>query len=153
MCCFCAQTKECWANNPVPLAATTYCIYTGLKKMRAVNFRPGMFEQGMFLWRGMQNLVLPKDFHVDGGSELACVSTSKSVEVVGKYASSDTPLIFKIKVASPMDLGADISWLSIYPGEEEILYPPLTHLHPERSQGITNTKDGRLLTVKATFPS
>ena len=29
-----------------------------------------------------------------------------------------------------MDRGADISWLSAFPGEAECLYPPLTYLRP-----------------------
>jgi len=30
-----------------------------------------------------------------------------------------------LKVDSPMELGADLRWVSIYPGEAEVLYPPL----------------------------
>jgi len=28
------------------------------------------------------------------------------------------------------DRGADISWLSAFPGEKEVLFPPLTYLKP-----------------------
>ena len=42
------------ATTPVPLAATTYCIYTGLKKLRAANLE--LFKPGMELWRGMADL-------------------------------------------------------------------------------------------------
>ena len=31
-----------------------------------------------------------------------------------------------------MSHGADISFLSVYPGEKEVLYPPLTYLRPIR---------------------
>ncbi len=29
-----------------------------------------------------------------------------------------------------MELGAEISWVSLYPGESEWLYPPLTFVKP-----------------------
>ena len=83
---------------------------------------------------------------------MACCSTTKDRAVVTRYAASETPLVFKIKVDRPMELGSDISWLSLFPEEKEILYPPLTHLQPVRSQGIVKSK-GRLLTVKPSYPS
>jgi len=38
------------------------------------------------------------------------------------YASSGTPLLFRIKIDSPMELGADVQWLSMFPGEREVLF-------------------------------
>eukprot|EP00959_Pyramimonas_sp_CCMP1952_P408577 8562822-Pyramimonas_sp.AAC.2 len=150
-----------WRKHPVPLAATTYCIYTALKKLRAVNFCDNdfSFETEVVLWRGMRNLDLRDDelleFMKHGGCEYGCVSTSQKQSVVISYAKSLKPLIFKLKVQNRMDLGADISWLSVFPNEKEFLYPPLTYLHPCRNQAITayREKIGRLLTVKVSFPS
>ena len=36
----------------------------------------------------------------------------------------------QIVVPGFMQLGADLQWLSAFPGEAEILYPPLTYLKP-----------------------
>ena len=39
--------------------------------------------------RGMRDLTVPQDFKISGGAELACVSTTKSIDVVAAYASSE----------------------------------------------------------------
>ena len=36
----------------------------------------------------------------------------------------------QIVVPDFLQLGADLQWLSAFPGEDEILYPPLTFLKP-----------------------
>jgi hypothetical protein len=41
---------------------------------------------------------------------------------------SKKPLVFRIISEDFMSCGADVSWLSVYPTEAEILYPPLTYL-------------------------
>ena len=41
-----------------------------------------------------------------------------------------------------MDRGASLKWLSIYPGEDEVLYPPLTYLQPVLKQNIRGMDDG-----------
>ena len=63
-----------------------------------------------------------------GGSELGCMSTSEDIDIIAGYAHSTSPLLFRIKIESPMDRGASLKWLSIYPKEEEVLYPPLTYV-------------------------
>ena len=122
-----------WAKNPCPFAATTYYISTGVTKMREVqkkDFKP------IELWRGMKNLHVQKSYLRDGGAELGCMSTSKNRKVVMSYSRSQTPLIFKIKVDTPMSMGADISFLSLFPKEEEYLFPPLTFLKPVDTFGV-----------------
>ena len=39
-------------------------------------------------------------------------------------------LLFKIKTKSFMQRGADLQYLSAFPAEKELLYPPLTFLQP-----------------------
>lgn len=43
---------------------------------------------------------------------------------------SGNSLLFLMKVNSFMQYGAPLRWLSAFPGEEEVLYPPLTYLQP-----------------------
>ena len=69
------------------------------------------------------------------------------------YAASSSPLLLRIKVDSPMELGADIHWLSLFPGEREVLFPPLTFLKPMFKQQIRNSSGGVVVTVKPSFPS
>eukprot|EP00301_Raphidiophrys_heterophryoidea_P024005 c7660_g1_i2.p1 GENE.c7660_g1_i2~~c7660_g1_i2.p1 ORF type:complete len:826 (+),score=231.93 c7660_g1_i2:349-2478(+) len=141
-----------WKSNPHPLPATTYFIYHALKKLRAVNLAAAKFEP-VTLWRGLRDKTVHSTFLARGGADFACMSTSTDLRVVAKYARSANPLIFKIAVDSPMDLGADISWLSMFPEEMEILYPPLTFLKPIRTQPINNLEGGQLITLKPSFPS
>ena len=39
-----------------------------------------------------------------------------------------------------MDCGIDLSWLSMYPTEKEILFPPLTYLKFLKKAKIRNSK-------------
>ena len=54
-----------------------------------------------------------------------------------------------------MQYGAELKWLSAFPGEEEVLYPPLTYLQPTgREQRIT-LRGGhtfKVYEVKPTLP-
>ena len=137
-----------------PLALTTLLISTSLKKLRA-NHMTGHFFKPRYLYRGMQNLVVRPgdDFMLSGGAEQACMSTSSDINVVAGYAKSSAPLIFRIKVDTPMELGADIQWLSLFPGESETLYPPLTFLKPMFSQQIKGLPRGQVVTMKVSFPT
>ena len=66
----------------------------------------------------------------EGGTELGFMSTTTDLSVAVKYSLSATSLIFKIVPSNFMSAGADISWLSAFPQESEILYPPLTFIEP-----------------------
>ena len=63
---------------------------------------------------------------------MACMSTTSDQSVAENFAWSKSPLLFKFVSKSFMSHGADISFLSVYPGEKEVLYPPLTYLRPIR---------------------
>ena len=39
-------------------------------------------------------------------------------------------MLLKLTTTSFRERGADLTFLSAFPGEKEILYPPLTHLKP-----------------------
>jgi hypothetical protein len=84
------------------------------------------------------------------------MSTSKSKLQCCHYAKSFKPLILKLKVDTHRNVGADISFVSMFPAEEEYLYPPLTHLKPVGEADLID-KDknviGRLITVVPSFPN
>lgn len=138
---------------PHPLKATTFFVYEGLKKLRAVHLQASYKFETRYLWRGLRDRVVPPSFLRSGGTEVACMSTSMDLDVVASYALSRTPLLFRIKVDSPMDLGAEIGWLSVFPTEREVLYPPLTFLKPMFTQHIKDVPDGKVITVKPSFPT
>ena len=119
-----------------PLAVTTYFAWNGIKKLRALH--EGAPETT--LWRGMRNLEVADDFMRRGGTELGFMSTTQDLTVAVRYCLSKQSLLFKIVAPVFMSMGAEVHWLSAFPGEKEILYPPLTYLKPTgRSQVIFRT--------------
>ena len=58
------------------------------------------------------------------------MSTTSKLEVAVQYSTAANSLLFKLRTNSFMQRGASIQFLSAFPGEEEVLYPPLTYLKP-----------------------
>ena len=120
-------------NEPCLLPVTTFFAWNGIKKLRALHVESGE----MIFWRGMRNREVPDDFMQLGGTELAFMSTTKELSVAVRFCLSKRSLLFKIVSPGFMTMGADVQWLSAFPEEEEILYPPLTYLKPTgRSQVV-----------------
>jgi hypothetical protein len=78
------------------------------------------------------------------------MSTSTSKDVVADYANSEQPLVFCVTTEHFMTCGADVSWLSVYPTEAEILYPPLTYLKYAGERPIKNST-GMVVYVEPTM--
>ena len=115
------------AGVPHPLPVTIAYIADGIKKLRAVqNDRPKT------LWRGMKNLRVGDEFMElrRGGTELAPMSTTTKLSVAAHYGLSGGTLLFKIKVDNVMQIGASLEFLTAFPGEAEVCFPPLTYLRP-----------------------
>jgi len=123
---------------------TVYYLDEALRKLRAVraSLETKSFTSETILWRGMKDTVVidPDKFRQEGGTELAPMSTTENKEVALRYANSERPLLFKFN-AKGMSMGVDISFLSVYPKEREVLYPPLTYLMargaPEMEGNVT----------------
>lgn len=103
-----------------------------------------MLSEGSTLWRGLRNTNVTDTFTQVGGTELAFMSTTTNIDIAVKHSMSPNSLLFKIVNHSFMSIGADIDWLSTFPGEGEFLYPPLTYLQPTgRSASGISIKKGR----------
>lgn len=124
-------------KEPHPVAVTVWLISEGLKRLRGL--KAGNNEIVKF-WRGMKDLCLNEEFEQTGGTELQGMSTTRDQSVAAKYALSSMPLLFCVECKSFMQQGSDISWLSLYPHEKEILYPPLTYLRVTRKFRITDSE-------------
>jgi hypothetical protein len=102
-----------------------------------------MPSEGVTLWRGLRNTNVTDAFTQVGGTELAFMSTTSDIRIAVQYSMSPDSLLFKIVNDSFMSIGADINWLSTFPGEGEFLYPPLTYLKPTgRSASGISIKKG-----------
>ncbi|KAL3923801.1 MAG: hypothetical protein SGPRY_004112, partial [Prymnesium sp.] len=119
-------------RSPHPLPITLTYISEGIKRLRAVRSIQQKDSQVTTLWRGMRNLELAEDFLKEnrGGTEIAPMSTTFDIRVAARYGLSQHTLLFKIKVTNILQFGADLQWLSAFPSEAEVVYPPLTYLQP-----------------------
>jgi len=113
----------------------TYFAVEGIKKLRALGVKA---DKMPLLWRGMRNMKSTELFNKEGGTEMAFMSTTTEVKVAVRYSLSQQSLLFKIRPSSFLAVGAELQWLSAFPGEAEVLYPPLTYLKPT---GKTSTVD------------
>ncbi len=116
-----------------PLPAVVSLIQSGLKKLRAVGCDDKRSKETVILWRGSSNMVMPDQFEADGGTELAPMSTTTDLSVALNYALKGAcapALIFRIVTDNNLSRGCDLQWLSLFPGESETLYPPLTYIQP-----------------------
>ena len=117
-------------GNKILLPATTWFADQGIKKLRVLQTKQDISATRAVLWRGVRNVGLDQSFTQTGGTEYGFMSTTTDLEVAVKYSFSKTSLLFKLVPSGPHEMGADLQWLSAFPSEKEILYPPLTHLQP-----------------------
>ena len=105
------------------------------------------------VYRGIAGMKLPdqfwtpNEFGVRGGVEQAFMSTTTEMSVAMGYASGGRGAGIVIEVQQGMvDRGADISWLSQYPHECEILFGPLTGIEAHRTR-----IEGSVVVVESSF--
>jgi len=109
---------------------TITAVVSGIMKLSMFSRLP----DGKIVYRGMANRRLPSKFMnpdergVSGGVEMGLMSTTTSLKTALQYTKGGRlPTIFSIRVGG-VNMGASLQALSQYPGEEEILFPPLSHL-------------------------
>jgi serine/threonine protein kinase len=135
---------------PHPLPGIMMNIQAGLKKLRALGAEDASSKQTVVLWRGMSYMQLPQQFNAEGGTELAPMSTTTDVSVAISYAvKKDTrsALLFRFVTRNNLERGADVQWLSIFPGESETLFPPLTFLQRTRTEPQDVVHNGVKVTI------
>ena len=129
--------RVCSAASPHPFAATAFYVYDGIKRLRKVLAdAPGAGEPRTF-WRGMSGARVTQEFMEQftrkGGTDMAPGSASDDRAVAERFAKWDDDevsdaVLLKVEAADHTCCGADLAWLSVYPGEREVLFPPLTYL-------------------------
>ena len=116
--------KLCLGNT---YATTLHVINSAVVKLGKLTFAGKVY-------RGVSGRALPEQFWkqnqygVRGGIESAFMSTTLDPKVATQYTSARrTGFVFEMQQGM-VDRGADLSWLSQYPHEQEILFGPLTAL-------------------------
>ena len=108
---------------------------TSLHVINSSIVKLGKITKACKVYRGISKGTLPDDFwrrnalNVRGGVEFGFMSTTRDLQTARFYALSQSKvgMIFEIEQGM-VDRGADLSWLSQYPHEKEILFGPLTGL-------------------------
>ena len=76
-----------------------------------------------------------------------------------RYSMSARATLLKLRTSDFRSRGVDLRFVSAFPGEAEVLYPPLTHLRPvRRADGEVEVHeyvmdDGRVFAVVEVVPS
>lgn len=142
-------------KKPHPLPKTMAYLDEGLKKLRAV-FVANEKKEGKTgttqtrLYRGMKMLEVGKDFLDErkGGTEVAPMSTTTDITVAVQYGLGPRSLLFCIVCDNFMQYGAELQWLSAFPEEVEVCYPPFTYLQPTGRVQTVCTADNRFKVVE-----
>jgi len=123
---------------PHPLPALTCCVQSAIKKLRSVNSNSEEATSEKILWRGFRDMQLTEVFEKQGGTEPAPMSTTGDVTVAVGYAVrkglTAQSLLFRIKTTNNLQRGVSVKWVSMFPDEDETLYPPLTFMETTGQQ-------------------
>merc|ERR1712093_690848 len=76
----------------------------------------------------MRDVNLPREFLEHGGTEVAPMSTTSDLSVAVRYSLSANSVLLRLETDSFITRGADVSYVSAFPSENEYLYPPLVYL-------------------------
>ncbi|KAL1503212.1 hypothetical protein AB1Y20_011268 [Prymnesium parvum] len=112
------------------LAVTVAFIREAVLKLRSVGAASSSAMESQELWRGMRDVCITDTFFTAGGTELAPMSTTYNLSTAVQYGKSMNSVLLRIHTENALQRGADITFLSAFPREREMLYPPLTFLSP-----------------------
>jgi len=122
------------------------------KALRSINDTRPQANESRPLFRGLSDMAMPDAFLQSGGTELAPMSTTFDLDIAVNYAAGgQRATVMRVHNTDWTMRGADVSFLSCFPGEEESLFPPLTFMkcrQPTADAASTaTTASGVLLTV------
>ena len=76
-------------------------------------------------------------FMIEGGTELAPMSTTAQLWVALKYSQGgDSSVLLWLRTQNFMDRGVDLTWVSAFPHEREFLYSPLAYMRAVRDEPV-----------------
>ena len=105
-------------------------------------------EGGRVLYgRFLKNVAPPDEFMRDGGTELGMMSATLDANVAVRYSAAAHGVVLRFQTAGWEERGADIAFLSAFPAEAEVLYPPLTFIRPLQQQRASMEVNGTTFRV------
>jgi len=131
-----------------PLPVTISFLTAAIGKLRVIGAEHKDARKQLDLWRGMRDVTLPDAFLQQGGTELAPMSSTANLALAVQYSLSQESLLFKLRTDSFMARGASIAFLSVFPAEEEVLFPPLSYLNPTGKEEVLRHGDRSVRVVE-----
>jgi hypothetical protein len=148
------------AGKKHPMPMMVKLLAEALMKLRRLAASNKKIEKsGTSLWRGFKNLKVKNAFIAHGGTELSVMSTSEDLTVAGDYScngqSGEKPLIMKLKIPKNgiNQYGGELKWVSAFPKENEVCYPPLTFLRPTTKKEVFTLDNDVTFTVIEVEPT
>jgi len=127
-------------------AATIGHLCRAIRKLAAVATAE---EASAPLWRGVRG-ILPEQFWMPDGKGMVCavdmafMSTSRQRQTPIDYMGRGSNVLWELKPQAETDAayhrGADISMLSQFAGEQEVLFPPCTMLVARQADGAVESR-------------
>ena len=116
-----------------PLPVTVAFLAEAIRRLRAVGAKQANARSPVVLYRGLANRTAPPAFFKEGGTEYAPMSTTNDLSVAVRYSASRSSVLLRMVTKSFIERGADISYLSAFPAEAEVLFPVRFDSHPCRA--------------------
>jgi len=133
-----------------PLPVTVALLEKAVLQLRKVEGNETTAHDSVDLYRGLASRSIPEEFLAKGGTELASMSTTRDLKVALQYCASEHAVILRLRTEGFMGRGADIAFLSAFPAESEVVFPPLTYLGPVREKdenGVEQPKKPQVMQV------
>jgi hypothetical protein len=126
-------------GEPHPLPVTVAFLTEAIRRLRAVGAKQANASLPVVLYRGLANRTAPPAFFKEGGTEHAPMSTTNDLSVAVRYSASRSSVLLRMVTKSFIERGADISYLSAFPDEAEVLFPVRFYSRPclHRSSTLT----------------
>ena len=127
------------------------CFTTTIHVISSGILKISRLQPALPVFRGVSTMKLPRCFlekdanNVRGGVEFGFMSTTIEEGVALSYAMGRSAKTSSTLIESTMgmvDRGASLDWLSQYPHEREILFPPLTAVEVISIDDQVSTTDG-----------
>lgn len=135
------SNRHLWKKFDELCKGNPYC--TTIHTINSAILKLSNLQRACKVYRGISGACLPHQFWEKDAFGLRCavdysfMSTTADRDVARGYASSGRSCILLEFDQGMVSRGADLSWLSQYPHEQEILFPPLCGLEVigERVEG------------------
>ena len=123
-----AQARRHSSSTPLRLRTAVMAVIAANRFQTPPSPIEVAAENKKLLWRGIRNRCVDESFYKHGGTEMAPMSTTTSLEVALNYCVSSSAVLLCLKCGNFMRQGASINYLSAFPSEAEVVFPPLTYL-------------------------